>query len=385
MKIYYLLLLLLIFNSCKKEKNQNNVESSEFDFSIEGTVEDGEGIELALYIPSVGMDKRLKSKIKNGKFHFKGKTNSIESAKIIFEEDMNRSSNYWSLPVFLEPTNIHFNFTVFGDSLNRRTKNNLIIEPSNSKYLHDTEEIVFREYSSLPPYKNDIEKDSLYQYVYPEIKERILKTLDSLFSNKNYDATALFVLNRLIEVNRPPFEYEKISKSEKKELNYLFERIDPTLSNTPDYKEFENKIKNIIGSNTPIVFKDFTLPDIKGKNLKLSQIIKDNKYTVLDFWWSGCSPCRKFNKETTIEQQQKLKENGIEIISINVDESRKTWEESSENDSISWINLFAGGKSEIALEYKIQYYPTKIIFDNHFNVVDFEFYRAEQLINLLDE
>lgn len=43
-----------------------------FEFTIQGN---DEGIQLALYIPSHGLDNRIKSTIRNGKFVFRGKYN----------------------------------------------------------------------------------------------------------------------------------------------------------------------------------------------------------------------------------------------------------------------------------------------------------------------
>src|SRR5690606_34946917 len=133
-----------------------------------------------------------------------------------------------------------------------------------------------------------------------------------------------------------------------------------------------------------LTFKDFTLIDIDGNEITLSKVIPNNKFTVIDFWWSGCIPCRKFNKETKPYYNQ-LKEKGIEIIAINVDRQNADWKNSSLKDQIEWINLYAGPDSKIIPDYQITYYPTKIIFDKDKNIIDFDFYTAEELLRMVKE
>jgi thiol-disulfide isomerase/thioredoxin len=371
---------ILLFSACKNEK-VNSIKKS-FDFRIEGNVKNGEGIELALYIPSQGMDKRIKSKIENGKYLFKGEFEKIEDARIVFEEDMTRDSNYESLPVFIEPNKVVFDFSIYGDSLKRRAKDFNLKSPSNTKYLYDTQNIVFREFSKMPYPKNNFEKDSLNKFIYPEIKKEILRTYDSLFNNSQYDGTSLFVLDHFMN-NNIPFEYKNLLDQEKQKINYLFRRIDTSLSQTPSYKNLKSKIDIINSeSNKLNKFKDFTFVDINNKKVKLSEIVKNNEFTVLDFWWSGCGPCRKFNRETTSEKYKIIKNQGIELISISTDRSQTNWRNSSKKDNITWVNLYAGATSEIINYYKIKKYPTKIIFDNQFNIVDFEFTEATELLKL---
>jgi len=124
-------------------------------------------------------------------------------------------------------------------------------------------------------------------------------------------------------------------------------------------------------------FKDFTLKDINGQNTTLSDIIAKNQYTILDFWWSGCAPCRKFNKENQ-EHYQSLKKKHIEVIGINVDDSFNAWKKSSLQDGIKWKNLYAGANSKIEVEYDVNAFPTKIVVNNNREIIDLSFKDLDQ-------
>ena len=118
-----------------------------------------------------------------------------------------------------------------------------------------------------------------------------------------------------------------------------------------------------------IKFHDYVLEEINGDFVTLSEIIKNNKYTILDFWWHGCQPCRKFNREMKSDYEN-LKKYGVEIIAINIDRSKKDWESASVVDKISWRNLFADSNTDIEIKYKIKGFPTYILFDNNISVID---------------
>lgn len=356
----FLTLLILSNYSCTQEKANN----SEFEFVIQGEVKDGDGVELALYIPGKGFNNRIKSTITDGKYIFNGRSDVIERGKIYFEEDIiDRETGFWAFPVFIEPIEQKINFTIYGDSLKRWSKDEVIIKPSNSKFSFEN--------LNVARGKNQ------------PSKEKILSIHDSLFKNNNFDAAELYYLTRIL--NKSSFSDEKLSIKEKETINYLFDRIDTSLSKSFDYKSLKDKLNKINQINPDISFNDYTFANIEGNEIKLSDNIKNHKFTVLYFWINGCKPCRIFNKETTPKTYQLLKENNIELISISTDKSKEIWERYSTIDRISWINLYAGSVSDIILDYDIDSYPTKIILDNEFNIVDFKFNKAKDLLGLIHE
>ena len=62
-------------------------------------------------------------------------------------------------------------------------------------------------------------------------------------------------------------------------------------------------------------FIDFTAPTIAGQDISLSKIIKNNKFTLLDFWSKWCGPCLQTSKDL-IPIYEQYKDKGFEIIGI---------------------------------------------------------------------
>tara|TARA_R110000744_G_scaffold131862_1_gene240033 strand:- start:62 stop:358 length:297 start_codon:yes stop_codon:yes gene_type:complete len=79
-----------------------------------------------------------------------------------------------------------------------------------------------------------------------------------------------------------------------------------------------------------------------------------------------------------------LKLKGIEIVGINVDDGISKWKKASIKDSLSWINLYAGANSKIQTDYNVTAFPTKIVVDKNFKIIDVDFKDANELLKLIE-
>ena len=85
------------------------------------------------------------------------------------------------------------------------------------------------------------------------------------------------------------------------------------------------------------VIKDFTAENLAGDEFHLQDVLKKNKYVLVEFWASWCGPCR-----AEIPHMKKAYENfnkkGFEIVSFTLDDDRDAWEDASEEEEIPWID-----------------------------------------------
>jgi thiol-disulfide isomerase/thioredoxin len=65
---------------------------------------------------------------------------------------------------------------------------------------------------------------------------------------------------------------------------------------------------------------DFAAPTLAGSSLRLSSL--HGKVVLLDFWASWCEPCKK-ELPILAKMAPRLKEKGIEIVAVNIDEDRQ--------------------------------------------------------------
>lgn len=110
---------------------------------------------------------------------------------------------------------------------------------------------------------------------------------------------------------------------------------------------------------------EINLPDINGNMQSLNETVKNNRYTVLDFWTTGCGKCRGANKELS-KRYIDLRKNGIEIFAVSGDRKKRLHQKSSKIDGVKWINTLdpKGNKGESFMSYDVAALPRTFLIDS---------------------
>lgn len=352
-----------------------------YEYTIEGVVTNGEGLRLAIYTSDQGIDERITTKIEKGKFTFKGTTAYIKAAKIRFENTINKQTGFMTLPVYTEAGTTTLKFEVAGEpSLYHFTKFEVIKGPENRfvrSFIRDYKKAI----GDKPVWvtRDPDQAKDLQSNVYPAIRSRILKVYDQYFE-KDISEIHLYLLKHLTSQFRTAGFFEKnlLSKEEMDKVKTYFQKLDPALSKNIDYRIVKTTIDRIHIHRPEKDFADYELESIKGEKKHLSEWIKNNRFTILSFWNAGCARCRVFHKEMNTEYEA-LKENGIELICINVDESQVLWRKASTEDQIPWPDLYAGRASTILARYHVRGFPAKLVYDQNMKFIDISFKNKHEL------
>lgn len=167
----------------------------------------------------------------------------------------------------------------------------------------------------------------------------------------------------------PKYSYDTIAK--------YYNKFTPSVKNSFFGKHVAKTLKALTkGSYAP----SFTLPDINGKNLSLSDF--KGKYIVLDFWctWSG-SCIKGFPKLKEYYTKYKDK---IEFIGIDCLDDIEPWKKATVKYELDWINLYS--KDEVLTDnYGITGYPTKFIIDKEGKIVLKSSGEDQEFYDTLDE
>lgn len=110
----------------------------------------------------------------------------------------------------------------------------------------------------------------------------------------------------------------------------------------------------------------FTLPDLEGKEVSLSEF--RGKWVILDFWGSWCSWCIKgFPK---LKEAYRQYDGKLEVIGIDCREPEEAWKAGVKKYALPWVNLYNGDSTELLETYGVQGFPTKAIINPEGKLVD---------------
>ena len=118
------------------------------------------------------------------------------------------------------------------------------------------------------------------------------------------------------------------------------------------------------------LFTDMTIPDMSGKERKLSEWLGKGQYVMIDFWASWCGPCRQ-EMPNVVANYKKYHEKGFEIIGISFDRSAEPWKKAVEQMGMTWPQLSDLGywQSAAAGVYGISSIPASILFDGQGKII----------------
>ena len=178
-----------------------------------------------------------------------------------------------------------------------------------------------------------------YKEVYGETFKRISNQMDSLYEINQQKSDYANQLRResdsvwinsvywsldYMQKNPSLFTYSEFIKS----LNYKNYKDIPAEEVLKSYDILKDKFpdhiytsvaQNIIGGLFQIKvggsFVDFEAPDAEGNLVKISEIVKNNKFTLIDLWTPWCGPCIKKAKAIKPNYQE-LNKAGLTVIGV---------------------------------------------------------------------
>lgn len=127
----------------------------------------------------------------------------------------------------------------------------------------------------------------------------------------------------------------------------------------------EQSRREEVASGT-ITAPDFTLPDLDGKRVSLSDF--RGKWVVLDFWGSWCGWCIK--GFPALKEAYSKYGDKIVVIGIDCNESEEDWRAGVKKHQMPWLQLYNGNDRKIYEAYNIEGFPTKAIINPEGKLVD---------------
>ncbi len=142
-------------------------------------------------------------------------------------------------------------------------------------------------------------------------------------------------------------------------------------------ERIDRMAKTVKGRPAP----QFTLPDLQGNDVKLSEV--KAKVKILDFWASWCGPCR-LNNPHLKGLYEKYHDKGLEVIGISLDNKKELWAKAVEKDGLPWIHVssLSGFNCPVVRDYNVTGVPAIFVLNEKDEIIGTNL-RGEALDNFL--
>lgn len=132
-------------------------------------------------------------------------------------------------------------------------------------------------------------------------------------------------------------------------------------------------------------YTDIALQNPQGKTIKVSEYVKKNKYTLLDFWASWCGPCRG-EMPNVVKAYNRYHSKGFEVVGVSLDNNKNAWTKAIKQLNMPWPQMsdLKGWGSVGAAAYNVKAIPANVLIDKNGKIVAKDL-REEDLQNKLAE
>lgn len=197
--------------------------------------------------------------------------------------------------------------------------------------------------------------------------------MDNIISS--YDATLVSFIKdnpdvagaayALINLNDPELIIELSSLlGSNARASILAPITDTSIKQAQQELEQQKKLERLQSGS--VTAPDFTLPDLKGKNVSLSSL--RGKWVIIDFWGAWCVWCIKGMPE--LKNAYEKYAGKLEIIGVDCGDTIETWKSAVDKYKLPWIHVFNGDSNRILEEYGVSGFPTKVIVNPEGKIVN---------------
>ena len=312
-------------------------------YRIEGTIEganDGDTVAIMTF-DGKGLDTLHLAIVKDGKFEAAGSVDSITNAIADYKGQA-------STQFFLENADIKLEADANEGTMAAR---GTLINDRNTE-LYDKMLALNKEMSELFEKANDnmteAEQETLQKKA-QEYSGKMENTMKQFIRDNVSNYAGQFYLANYASDFGDEFINEMLAVVPEKDKNsYALKQLQ---------KDMEAKGVTAIGKE----FTDFSASTPDGETLALSDVAKEAKVLMIDFWASWCGPCRS-EMPNVKEVYERFHDQGFEILGVSLDDDASEWKKAIEELGMAWpqVSDLGGWQSKPAGIYAIQAIPATV-------------------------
>lgn len=150
-------------------------------------------------------------------------------------------------------------------------------------------------------------------------------------------------------------------------------KIKELIGRMPEEQRTRDEIRAIIDNLSQTItadegqqFPELTMAAIDGTTMNITEEIRRNKITIIDFWASWCGPC--MNEMPTIKKlYAECHKQGLEIIGISLDDNEHKWKDAVKSNKLEWkhVSDLKGWDNAAAKMFQVESIPQTFVVDSN--------------------
>lgn len=318
--------------------------------SVEGAA-DGDTIYLQEYKDGdmVKLDSAI---LASGTFTFNGRQDTVVNRYITYMKGDKR----FFADFFLENGNIN---VALGEESNvSGTSNNDIYQKFKAEFIAASKEMnnMYRQ-AKADTTLTEAQMDSIM---------KIIEKKDSISMDMAFQAIDANITNPvgiyLLPQYASAFDFEK--------QKALVAKVPAEYANNERINKLKTHIETVEKTSVGQKYIDFSMNNLEGKEVKLSDFVGKNKYTLIDFWASWCGPCRA-EMPNVVAAYKEFKDKGFGIVGVSLDNNADKWKEATTALNITWPQMsdLQGWSNAGAKLYGVNSIPATVLVDQEGTII----------------
>ncbi|WP_079714874.1 TlpA family protein disulfide reductase [Parapedobacter luteus] len=232
-------------------------------------------------------------------------------------------------------------------------------------------------------------RDNLIDSLYPGTRARVLrkandylyKARETQYSNYVRDYPGAFIIldavAGLLDKKRRSYPDKNEEVLNSQFLLSALEKLPDIVKLNPRFSYVKNQVRAIDSASPQVgtILPKFSLENEKTEIISLSEIVSNNKYTLVDFWASWCGPCIEESKKIE-EFYPRYKHRKFEVFAVTIDQNKKAWLNALENLAYPWPQGYGYDDPTIA-SFKIYTIPANFLLNHEGEVVKINLSHSE--------
>ena len=325
---------------------------SQLQYVVSGTfAENGKTVYLLDLLTEKAIDSMV---VADGKFSFAGTADKDALLAV------KTKKSHWESQFFNDGTPVSINLndsTLKGSPQNERlTKINYEMEQSRKRFVDKTANLTEAEIEA-----NASELSDEMNKMIDELKARANRAFNEERNSLIPVAFAgYYFLENGVEA------YDELVKHQVAFVNHPYlKKIKDEVEEATRPKDGEKM--SFIGQQ----YTDLEMADPDSKMHKISELVGEGKYVLVDFWASWCGPCRA-EMPNVLEAYNRFHAKGFEVVGVSFDQKKEAWVKAIGQLKMPWLQIsdLKGWQCAASPIYKIDAIPDNILIDPKGKIID---------------